>query len=194
MMPAHAVSSEGKGREASLTLIKSHHFAGPLAFVCACLVPCSSSYALDKQGSAHGGQLAGADSGFAVGGNVLFGVAAYNPTYAARPDNSGLALLRAAAHFDVDLIGSRLSIPIDLNTFTDRTKKGAGKLAPSELDVIAGLTSTWPLDRMALELGARFEGDFPVDRGGYSQKYVDARAKLLFALSAFAPGVHDALL
>lgn len=154
---------------------------------------CDEARALDKQSSAHGGQLGGADSGFGVTGSVLLGAAVINPTYAARPDNTGLALLRAAAHFDIDLIGSRLSIPVDLNVFTDRERRGAKKLIPSELDIITGLTSTWPVDRMALEVGARFEGDFPVDRGGYSQRYADVRGRLLFALSAFEPAIQDAL-
>lgn len=168
--------------------------AAALIFGALCIMPCSRSYALDKQSSAHGGEVGGADSGFALSGNVLLGAAVYNPSYAARPDNTGLALLRAAAHFDVDLIGSRLSIPVDLNMFTDRERRGAGKLVPSELDIITGLTSTWPIDRTALELGARFEGDFPVDRGGFSQRYVDLRARLLFALSAYAPATQEALL
>ena len=159
----------------------------------ACLLLCNLGRALDKQSSAHGGQLGGAERGFGLTGNVLLGAAVINPTYAARPDNTGLALMRAAAHFDIDLIGSRLSIPVDLNVFTDRERRGAEKLIPSELDIITGLTSTWPVDRMALELGARFEGDFPVDRGGFSQRYADVRARLLFALSAFEPSVQDAL-
>jgi hypothetical protein len=38
----------------------------------------------------------------ALSGSLLFGVAAYNPSYAARPDNSGLALVRHAPHYDFD--------------------------------------------------------------------------------------------
>lgn len=168
--------------------------AAALVLCVLCIMPGSLAHALDKQSSAHGGQVGGSDSGFALSGNLLLGVAAYNPSYAARPDNSGKALLRAAAHFDVDLIGSRLSIPVDLNMFTDRERAGGEKLIPSELDVITGVTSTWPIDRTALELGARFEGDFPVDRGGLSQRYVDLRARLLFAASAFVPSLQEALL
>jgi hypothetical protein len=160
----------------------------------ALLFLCTPAHALDKQSSAHGGQLSGADHGFALSGNLLLGAAVINPSYAARPDNTGHALLRAAAHFDIDLIGSRLSIPVDINMFTDRDRAGGRKLVPSELDIITGLTSTWSIDRMAIEFGARFEGDFPADRGGYSQSYVDVRTRLLFALSAFEPAVHDALL
>jgi hypothetical protein len=163
---------------------------------CVVLVSCSCaarSYALDKQGSAHAGQLSGPDSGFGLSGSVLFGAAIYNPTYAARPDNTGHALLRLASHLDVDLIGSRLSIPIDFNFFSDRDRPGWGKLAPSEFDVISGVTSTWPLGPTALELGVRGEGDFPVDRGTTTQSYMDARAKWMFSAGGFAPDLREAL-
>jgi hypothetical protein len=149
--------------------------------------------ALDKQGSAHGGAVSGESEGFAVSGSLLLGVALVNPTYAARPDNSGHTLGRFAPHFDIDLIGSRLSIPVDLNVFTDRDRRGLRKLGPTEFDVISGLTSTWPVDRMALELGARLEADLPVDRGTYSQEYVDARARLLYSLLAYWPGLSAIL-
>jgi hypothetical protein len=122
----------------------------------AALFAAGSARALDKQGSAHGGDVSGADSGFNVSGNVGLGVAIVNPSYAARPDNTGLALFRYMGHADVDLVGSRLSIPIDVNFFTDRTRDGAGVVAPSEFDVIAGLTTTERLGRAAaFELGAR---------------------------------------
>jgi hypothetical protein len=166
---------------------------------CACvlavfmLVSVGRAQALDKQGSAHGGQLGGADSGFALSGSLLFGAAIYNPTYAARPDNTGHALLRLAPHLDVDLIGSRLSIPIDFNFFSDRDRSGLGKIAPSEFDVIAGVASTWPVGKTAIEFGVRAEGDFPVDRGSKTQSYVDARTRWMYSIGAFAPGLTDAL-
>jgi hypothetical protein len=153
----------------------------------------SPARALDKQGSAHGGQLGGAESGFGMSGSVLFGAAIYNPTYAARPDNTGHALLRLAGHLDIDLIGSRLSIPVDLNFFSDRDRSGLGKVAPSEFDIISGLTSTWPIGLSALELGVRGEGDFPVDRGSKTQSYMDARARYLFSLGAYFSGIRDVL-
>lgn len=160
-----------------------------LALLCA-LAP-QRAHALDKQASAHGGQLSGTDSGFAISGSVAAGVAVFNPTFAARPDNSGHALARLAPHLDVDLIGSRLSIPIDLNFFSDRDRHGLGKLAPSEFDVLSGLTSTWPIGDEALELGARFEHDMPVDRGSYAQSYVDTRAQLLFSFSRWDEAWHE---
>jgi hypothetical protein len=157
--------------------------------------------ALDKQGSAHGGGIEGPTEGFDFSGSASFGVSIYNPTYAARPDNTGLTLFRYAGHGDVDLIGRRLSIPIDVNMFTDRTAIGFGrKLVPSELDIITGLTTTWRLGPGALEGGARFEIDATLDHGGYdsppasgTQKYGDVRARYLYSIAAIAPGIAPAL-
>jgi hypothetical protein len=149
--------------------------------------------ALDKQGSAHGGDVAGAESGFGLTGAAMLGAALYNPTYAARPDNTGLALFRYAAHADIDLIGRRLSIPLDINFFTDRQRPGALKLVPSEFDLIAGVTTTWGLGPGALEFGVRAETDRNLDRGSYAQTYVDARARYLFSLADEIPGLGPAL-
>lgn len=178
-------------------------------FVCLTLVVCAPATlacGLDKQGSAHGGQPGGADSGFGLSGSVLAGVSVINPTYAARPSNTGRALFRLAPHMDVDLIGSRLSIPIDLNFFTDRLRPGLGKLAPSELDIITGLTSTWPVGPTAIEVGVRAEGDFTIDRDecsdelpedvrrtGCQQVYGDMRARWLVNFSDLVPGLAPAL-
>jgi hypothetical protein len=157
--------------------------------------------ALDKQGSAHGGGIEGASSGFGFSGSASLGVSLYNPTYAARPDNTGLTLFRYAGHADVDLIGRRLSIPIDVNMFTDRLAHGfARKLVPSELDLIAGITTTWRLGPGALEGGARYEHDTALghstgDAGGASdaQKYGDVRARYLSSIAAIAPDIAPAL-
>lgn len=168
----------------------------PIAFALLAALPSFHALparALDKQGSAHGGSLEGATSGFAISGNFMLGASLYNPTYAARPDNSGLALMRYAAHGDLDLIGRRLSIPLDLNLFTDRERDGGEKLAPSELDIITGLSSTWALGPGALELGSRVEHDRPIDRAGAKQTYVDARARYLFSAASLAPGLTRAL-
>jgi hypothetical protein len=124
----------------------------------------------------------------------MLGASLYNPTYAARPDNTGLALFRYALHLDVDLLGRNLSIPIDVNAFTDRQRRGAAIFAPSELDFIVGLTTTQRLvTGLDAELGARVETDRSVDRGRYSQTYVDARARLLYSAAAVAPAVGSSL-
>jgi len=167
-----------------------------LGFCCfIALVGASShAFALDKQGSAHGGQVGGATKEFNVSGSGMLGASLYNPTFAARPDNTGHALFRYALHLDVDLLGRFLSVPIDVNMFTDRDRKKLGKVAPSELDLIAGLTSTNSLTRgFDLEVGARVEHDGPVDRGSYSQTYVDARARLLYSAAALAPSLEHTL-
>jgi len=158
-------------------------YAVTLATIGVALLASSTAQALDKQGSAHGGTIEGGDTGFDVSGNVFFGSALYNPSYPARPDNTGLALFRFGAHADFDLIGRRLSIPLDVNILTDAERKGAGVFVPSEGDVIGGLTSTWLLGPGALEVGARFEQDMPLDRGGLIQRYGDARARYLYSIA-----------
>ena len=165
----------------------------PPAFLLALATLAGSASALDRQGSAHGGAVSEDQGGFGVSGSLSLGVSPYNPSYAARPDNSGLALMRYAAHADVDLIGARLSIPLDVNFFSDRTRAGGLVLAPSEFDVIAGATSTWHVPGGSAEFGVRFERDMPVDAGTYTQSYVDARARYLFSLAAVRPGVAHAL-
>jgi hypothetical protein len=170
--------------------------------VFAALIPLRTASALDKQGSAHGGGVEGATSGFGVSGSFAAGVALYNPTYAARPNNTGLTLLRAAGHLDIDLIGRRLSIPLDVNTWTDRTARpGARWLVPSEIDVIGGVTSTWRLGPGAIEGGARVEHDRGLDGGGYThdstsanaQTYADVRLRYLMSLAAVAPDAAASL-
>lgn len=155
----------------------------------------TSALALDKQGSAHGGAVGGEeDHSFNLSGAVMAGVSLYNPSYAARPDNTGLALMRYGAHFDVDLYGRLLSLPVDVSFFTDSMRKGALVFAPTEFDVIAGVTSTFSAGPGDLELGARFEHDRPVDEpAGFTQSYVDARARYLLSLARVQPGVRDAL-
>lgn len=161
--------------------------------LCAVAALAGSAAALDKQGSAHGGDVDGATRGFSLSGAAMLGSSLYNPSYAARPDNTGLALARYAAHLDLDLVGRTLSMPVDVNFFTDRGRPGLARLAPSEFDVITGLTSTLPVAAMAVELGARIERDMPVDRGAYSQTYVDGRARLLYQLSAWIPSLDTLL-
>lgn len=130
--------------------------------------------ALDKQGSAHAGVVGsdGDDDGFDVSGALTLGSAIANKTYAARPDNTGKALMRYAAHADVDLFGRRLSLPLDVNLFSDRERKGALVFAPTELDLIGGVTTTFGAGFGDLELGARVERDMPIDRGGKVQDFV----------------------
>jgi hypothetical protein len=166
----------------------------------AVLVTTSQAHALDKQGSAHGGAVAGEDDGFDIEGALLYGVSLYNASYAARPANTGLTLFRYALHADIDLVGRRLSIPLDVNMFTDRMRSGLRKLVPSEGDVIAGVTSTWAVGPGALELGTRVEHDRTLDAtteelriSPDSQTYVDMRARWLYSAAAVWSKLGEAL-
>ena len=162
-----------------------------LAFL---LLASRTSWALDKQGSAHGGDVSGGSEGFNVSGAALYGVSLYNPSYAARPDNTGLTLFRYAGHADIDLIGRSLSIPVDVNMFTDSQRDGAGVLAPTEGDIIAGVTSTTDVWPGALEAGVRFEHDRPLDRTGFTQTYADFRLRYLYSAAAVSPRLAAALI
>ena len=122
--------------------------------------------ALDKQGSAHGGSLEGRDEGFDVSGSAFLGTALYNPTYAARPDNTGLALLRYAAHVEVSVWDKHLGVALDTTFFSDRLARNP--IAPSEIDVTPELIGRlW-----RLELHVAYERDMPLDRGGLVQEIV----------------------
>lgn len=150
--------------------------------------------ALDKQGSAHGGDVGAGGEGFGVSGALMVGVSIVNSTYAARPDNTGLALMRYAAHADIDLLGAKLSIPLDVNMFTDKTRDGLGNFRPTELDLIGGITSTHAISSWNdIEIGTRVEHDGPLDRGGFSQTYVDVRARLLYSVGRLVPELRNAL-
>lgn len=167
-------------------------WAAVIAATIACMAP-RGAHALDKQGSAHGGALAGSDSGFAIAGALSSGIALYNPSFAARPDNTGLSFLRYAGHLDIDVIGRRLSFPLDVNVVTDRTRGGLARAAPSELDVIGGVTSTWRLGPTAFEFGSRFQHERPVDRGTFAQTFVDTRLRMLWSVAELAPKVTSTL-
>lgn len=158
-----------------------------------CLVP-RLALALDKQGKSHAGAAEEAeDSGFHVGGYHFFSISPYNPTYAARPDNSGLALFRYGSHLDLDFIGRKLSVPVDLNFFSDRNAPDIAKIGPSEFDIIVGVTTTWSVGHAAIESGVRIEHDAPVDRGDYTQTYLDLRVRLIYSLASVWPRIGKAL-
>jgi hypothetical protein len=163
-------------------------FAGAAALVAGVVTCAGVGHALDKQGAAHKGEAPA--TGFGLSGEVFLGVLPYNPTYAARPDNSGRALLRAGGHLDVDLLGPRLFIPLDLNVFTDRLHQPA---RPSELDFIGGVASTWDLPVGHAEVGARGEVDAPADGVGGSQFYGDVRGRYLLSLRELRPEAAAAL-
>jgi hypothetical protein len=144
--------------------------------------------ALDKQGGPREGSAEPSKT-FDLSGSLTFGVAPYNPSYAARPDNTGIALFRYGAHVDVDLIGQYLSIPLDVNFFTDAQRPGILVLAPTEFDVIAGLSSAFKAGPGTASFGIRMEHDRPIDQGTFTQTYVDGRARYVASLRDSVPQV-----
>ncbi len=164
-----------------------HLFSG-LVLASALISP--SARALNKQGLSapvdtterEGSAIAPTLSGYVFGGALV-----YNPTYAARPDNTGLALFREGAHVDLDLYGKRLTVTYDANVFSDRASSSSPR--PSEHDHIVGLVSR----HGDLELGAHYETDRPADRPGDVQQYVDVHTRVYYDLARALPGLGRAL-
>ena len=179
----------------------ARYVCAAIVAACALLARPGAVRALDKQGAAHRGDTEDTE-GIEISGGLFLGVLPYNPTYAARPDNSGLALLRAGGHADVDILGQRLFVPLDLNMFTDRCTNA---VRPSEIDGIAGVATAWPMLRGSVELGARAERDLPVDGSANQrsctapasmlrvQSYADVRARYIFSAASWFPGLAPAL-
>ncbi len=162
-----------------------------------------AAWALNKQGA----RSAGDDTNEGdqkptqnLSGSVFFGGFLFNPTYAARPNNTGNALLRFGLHLDLDLYGQWLTLSYDENTFTDGSPDGQGWYAPSEHDHIVGLVSTVPLPKnLSLTFALHYEIDAPGFHPkrsyllahpeydpNYTQSYVDAYARLSYARGPFS--------
>ena len=151
-------------------------FSTTMTLAAIVLASCTAS-ALNKQGlplpvdevSDEDARPAQNLTGYVFGGTML-----YNPSYAARPDNTGLALGRLGGHLDLDVWHKYLTIAYDGNVFTDRL--AGNEATPSEIDHIVGLLTR----HGDLELGVHLETDRPADRPGDSQSYVDASARYYF--------------
>lgn len=134
------------------------------------LVP-PDALALEKYGrplpsmeKANGNGRAAEESLFA--GYLLTGVFAKNPSFAARPDNSGLVGLRHMLHLETDLYKQYLTFYTDQNFFSDRTN---GWIELSEWDGTYALTGV--VGSMSWRL--QYERDAPLDRRGLTQEYAD---------------------
>lgn len=103
------------------------------------------------------------------GGYLLTGAFVSNPTFAARPDNTGLVGLRHMAHLETDLYKQYLTFYTDQNFFSDRTK---GWIAMTEWDMTYAFTGL--IDRWGWRL--QYERDAPLDRRGIIQAYADVLA------------------
>ena len=100
------------------------------------------------------------------GGYFLTAAFIDNPTFAARPDNTGLVGLRHMLHLETDLYKQYLTFYTDQNFFSDR-KTGWIKL--SEWDGTYAFTGM--LDRIGWRL--QYERDAGLDRRTLIQEYGD---------------------
>jgi hypothetical protein len=107
------------------------------------------------------------------GGYFLTAAFVHNPTFAARPDNTGLVGLRYMLHLETDLYKQYLTFYTDQNFFSDRTN---GWIELSEWDATFALTGL--IDRFGWRI--QYERDAPLDRSGLKQIYADALATARF--------------
>ena len=115
-----------------------------------------------------------------TGGNVYVGYFFHNPTFAARPDNSGLVLTRYGLHLDVQP-WAWATVSYDSNFFSD--KQADNPLRPSEWDNHLALAGQWK----AVELSVHAERDAPADRGGLVQSYAEVQGRLRWTAADLAP-------
>ncbi|MGH7220443.1 MAG: hypothetical protein ACREI1_08955 [Nitrospiraceae bacterium] len=132
----------------------------------------SLSFALEKYGrplpsmEQAGGAAARAAEETLFGGYFLTAAFVSNPTFAARPDNTGLVGLRHMLHLETDLYKQYLTFYTDQNFFSDRTN---GWIELSEWDSTFALTGL--VDRFGWRI--QYERDAPIDRSGTKQIYAD---------------------
>jgi hypothetical protein len=100
------------------------------------------------------------------GGYLLVAPFVYNPTFTARPDNTGLVGMRYMAHLEADLYKQYLTFYTDQNFFSDRKN---GWIELSEWDMTYALTGL--IDRWGWRI--QYERDAPLDRSGLIQAYAD---------------------
>jgi hypothetical protein len=139
----------------------------------------SLSFALEKYGRPLPSMEQPGDAAAREAEETLFGgyflSAAFlsNPTFAARPDNTGLVGLRHMLHLETDLYKQYLTFYTDQNFFSDRTK---GWIELSEWDGTFALTGL--VDRFGWRI--QYERDAPLDRSGLKQAYADSLATARF--------------
>lgn len=141
------------------------------AIMCFFFVWLSPAFALEKYGRPLPSLKTADDNGRAAeeslfAGYFLTGVFAHNPTFAARPDNSGLVGLRHMLHLETDLYKQYLTFYTDQNFFSDRTN---GWIELSEWDGTYAFTGALGHFNWRLQ----YERDASIDRKGLTQEYAD---------------------
>lgn len=100
------------------------------------------------------------------GGYLLTAPFVSNPTFAARPDNTGLVGMRHMIHLETDLYKQYLTFYTDQNFFSDRRD---GWIKLSEWDSTYAFTGL--IDRFGWRI--QFERDSGLDRKTLTQEYAD---------------------
>lgn len=136
----------------------------------------SESWALEKYGRPLPAMGAQGEEGVAgqpqeadeywLRGYVLSAGFVDNPTFAARPNNTGLVGLRHMVHLETDLYKEYLQFYTDQNFFSDRRK---GWITLSEWDGTYALTGSWNNWGWRIQ----YERDAPLDTSGIKQIYAD---------------------
>jgi hypothetical protein len=145
---------------------------GWIALVCWWLTG-APVYALEKYGrplpeletSTVKTQEKGTDESL-IGGYLLTGAFVSNPSFAARPDNTGLVGMRYMLHAETDIYKKYLTFYSDQNFFSDRK---TGWIELSEWDQTYGFTGA--VDHWSWRL--QYERDAPLDKSGIIQAYAD---------------------
>jgi hypothetical protein len=114
-------------------------------------------------------------------GYLLTSALASNPTFAARPDNTGLVGFRHMLHLETDLYKQYLTFYTDQNFFSDRTN---GWIELSEWDGTYALTGVLGHFNWRLQ----YERDAPLDRKGVTQEYADGLVTAKFQAVQDFPG------
>ena len=102
-----------------------------------------------------------------LGGYFLTAPFISNPTFAARPDNTGLVGMRHMLHVETDLYKQYLTFYTDQNFFSDRRQ---GWIKLSEWDGTYAFTGV--IDHFGWRI--QYERDSPLDKSGIKQAYGDA--------------------
>jgi len=147
------------------------HYLTITALLCGlCLVSPLELWALEKYGrplpEMEGAHDRNEDEKHWFKGYLLTGAFIHNPSFAARPDNSGLVGLRHMMHLETDLYKEYLQFYTDQNFFSDRQ---TGWINLSEWDSVFALAGTFQNWGWRLQ----YERDSPIDRQGLTQAYAD---------------------
>lgn len=149
--------------------------SGSALLLAALLAGPSPAEALEKYGrplppigeiGAEGVARPPAEEEYWMKGYLLTAAFLSNPTFTARPDNTGRVGLRHMLHLETDLYKQYLQFYTDQNFFSNRD---GGWIELTEWDATFALTGS--VDNWGWRL--QYERDAPLDRSGIKQAYAD---------------------